>query len=413
VRRILLLALLVLAAAPAAAQRVNEAPRRPRLTAGADSNDARAYMDAGSRLIVDQPRQAADAFYWAYQLDPTSADALYGRYAALLLSNQQRLVDYSEANWRVVTSREVRAVDSLYFRALTMNPFLYRQYQSHLFQSYIRVIARRAYTEAYGASGVPETVIQGEINGLLQHGPAIWRAEEAYGLGRFPDAARYYQEAIRDARRGRSRVRADRARLLAHMGDNAGAMADFAASIQDMRTEDERELVFLYQSKALLEHSVGTLHERMGNRDAAREAYGRALTEDLAFYPAHVRLGLMALAAGDTATALAELDLASQAAAAEPHVMYTYAAVLAQTGRLDDAARQAERAMQAAPHWADPWFVMGAVRDGQGNLAGARQAYEGFLSRAPRAHRRRAAAEGRVRDLQAAGSDAPAQPSGR
>jgi tetratricopeptide (TPR) repeat protein len=391
-----------LAAAPAQAQRRGETPRRPTLGAAADSNDARAYVALGERVLSDNPRQAADAFYWAYQLDPSSAEALYGQHAALLLSNPQWLTDYQEANWRTVRSREVRAIDSLYYRALVMSPFLYRKYQSHLFQEYLRLYGRRELTHDYGAAAVTEGAIQGWINDNLQYGPALWRAEESYGKGRFPEAARYYEEAIRDARRARSALRAERGRLLAHMNDNEGALADFTQSLAQMRTEDERELVFLYQSKALLEHSVGSLYERMGNGEAAREAYGRALTEDLAFYPAHVRLGLMALAAGDTATAVAELSLAAQATT-EPQVLYTYAAVLTQTGRLDEAATALQRVMEAAPYWAEPHFVLGAVRDGQGDIGGARAAYEGFLARAPRGHRRRAAAEARVRDLQGQG----------
>lgn len=408
--RILLFALLVLgAAAPAHAQR-GDAPRRPRLSADADSNDARAHMQEAVQKLRGAPREAADHYYWAYQLDPANADALYGRYTALLLSNPQRLVDYWNGERRVVRSREMVAIDSLYFRALTMNPFLYRSHENEVFRVYMRTIARQAYDRAGGMNIVSESDIQGWINDYMQHGAAWLRAEEAYGQGRYPDALRYYDEAIREARAGgRSWLRADRARLLAHMNSNPAAVEAFTQTLADMRTEDERNLVYLYQSKALMEHSLGSLHERMGNADAAREAYGRALTEDLAFYPAHVRLGMLALAAGDTATALAELDLAVQAGAVEPSVRYTYGAVLAQLGRLDDAAGQLQQVMTATPHWADPYFVLGAVRDGQGNLQGAREAYEGFLSRAPRTHRRRPAAEGRVRDLQAqGGSDAQA-----
>ena len=407
--RILLLLVLAIAAVPAGAQR-SDVPRRPAVAA-ADTNDARTYLEHGARMLRTDARQAADAFYWAWQLDPSSADALYGRYTALLLSNPQRLVDYWNGERRVVRSPAIQAIDSLYFRALTMNPFLHRRFETEVFRTYMRTIARTAFDREYGATAVPENVIQGWINDYLQHGSPWLRAEEAYGQNRFDEALQYYDEAIREARRGKSRLRADRARLLAHTGNNPAAMLDFAQAIQEMRTEDERELVFLYESKALLEHAVGSLHERMGNRDAAREAYGRALTEDLAFYPAHVRLGILALAAGDTATAVSELDLAAQAGAVEPHVRYTYAAVLTQIGRLDEAAAQLGLVMAAAPHWADPYFVLGAVRDGQGNMDGAREAYQGFLSRSAAGHRRRPAAEARVRDLQAGGAGA-AQPSG-
>jgi tetratricopeptide (TPR) repeat protein len=409
-RRLLLFGVLALAAAPAHAQRGGDVPRRPRLTAGADSNDARAYIRLAEERLADRPREAADAFYWAYQLEPSSADALYGRYAALLVSNPARLVDYRHGERRVLRQPEVMAIDSLYFRALTMNPFLDRVHAAKIFRTYIYHVARGDLDRAGGVGSVTESDVEGAINQWMQYRAAWWlRAEEAYASGRTQDALRYYGQAIEDARRGRAWIRAERARLKAKLGDNPGALADFTQAIQEMREDEERDLVYVYQSKALLEHSLGALHERMGNREAAREAYGRALTEDLAFYPAHVRMGMLALAAGDTATAVAEMDLA--VAGGAPHVMYTYGAMLAQMGRLDEAAAQLERVMAVTPHWADPWFVMGAVRDGQGNLAGARTAYEGFLARAAAGNRRRAVAEGRVRDLQGAGQD-NVQPAG-
>ena len=60
----------VLFALPASLHAQN-APKRPRLVAGADTNAASAYYAQGLRLIQIQPRGAADAFFWAAQLDPT------------------------------------------------------------------------------------------------------------------------------------------------------------------------------------------------------------------------------------------------------------------------------------------------------------------------------------------------------
>ncbi|HYD51896.1 MAG TPA: hypothetical protein VEA99_04690, partial [Gemmatimonadaceae bacterium] len=52
-------------------------PLRPRLVAGADTNDAASYYAAGITLIERDPKTAADAFYWATRLEPTHADAFY------------------------------------------------------------------------------------------------------------------------------------------------------------------------------------------------------------------------------------------------------------------------------------------------------------------------------------------------
>lgn len=402
-RRTLALALTLaaVAAAPLHAQR-DQTPRRPSLGAAADTNDARAYLQHAAQNVRDRPRDAADAFWWAYQLDPSSSEALYGRYAAQLMSAPPRLVNYWNGDRRTVRSREVQAIDSLYFRALTMNPFLYREYEHDVYRLYLRTWARQEIDREEGGHGVSESYINQWINAVMQSGTPYMKAREAYSQRRFPDALRLFDEAYREARgRGRSFMRAERARLLAHTGNNPAAVADFTQAIADMRTGDERDLVFLYESKALLEHGLGMLHERMGNADAAREAYGRALTEDLAFYPAHVRLGLMAMAAGDTTSAVGEMDLASQAAGSDPYVLYLYGAMLAQLGRLDEAAPQLARASQVAPFYADPYFALGMVHDAQGNVDGARQAYRDFLARAARTHRRRGAAEQRMAALAA------------
>lgn len=398
-RRTLALALTLAAVAgsvPLEAQRRPAVPRRPALAAAADSNDARAYLQFAAQNLATRPAEAADAFYWAYQLDPTSADALYGRYAALLLSSPRRLVDYTNGERRVMRSPEVQAIDSLYFRALTMDPFFYRKYEINVFRMYL-LQSVRDDTQGF----VADAAIEAEIDRWMSRAGPWMKATEAYAYGRFPEALDFYNQALPRAR-AKSLVRAERGRLYAHVGNHPLALVEFGHALTEMRREDERNLVFLYESKALMEHGIAMLHERMGNRDAAREAYGRALTEDLAFYPAHVRLGMLALAAGDTATAVSEMDLASQAAGADPAVLYTYGAMLAQLGRLDEAVVQLTRASELAPFYADPWFALGVVRDGQGNVDEARKAYQRFVDGAARGHRRRATAEQRLRDLGAA-----------
>jgi hypothetical protein len=76
--RSLLVVALMAAAHVAFAQAKNE-PKRPRLAAGADTNDARAYYDHGLAKIERDPAEAADAFYWATRINPGVADAYYGQ----------------------------------------------------------------------------------------------------------------------------------------------------------------------------------------------------------------------------------------------------------------------------------------------------------------------------------------------
>lgn len=386
-------------AAPLEAQRRGEAPRRPALTAGADTNDARAYMQLAEQRLTQRPREAADAYFWAFQLNPSLSDALYGRYTALLLSSPTRLVNYMDGDRRTLRNPEVMAMDSLYFRALTMDPFLYRRHEAHVFRMYIERWVRQELDNSGGMS-IPESEIQRMVAEYLLRAGPYTRAREAYARGRFPDALRLYADAIAQARR-KSWLRSERARLHAHLRDYPAALAEMTQAVDEMRREDERDIVYLYESKALLEHAIGTLNERLGNLPAAREAYGRALTEQITFYPAHVRLATLALAEGDTTGALAEFQLAAETSA-EPSVLYVYGAVLAQMGRFDEAAAQFTRAMESAPHYADPYFGTAMVHDAQGKGTEALQAYRGFLDRATRGHTRRAHAEQRLQALAAA-----------
>ena len=393
--------LLVLAAlcvaAPASAQ--SDDFRRPRLSADADSNSAAAYQMQGTRDLGNgNPRGAAEAFYWAVQLDPASADAMYGLYAAQLLSQGNRLVDYMQGNRRIMRSREIQAIDSLYFRALIIDPFVYRRFQSQLLRRYLEVVVRRDNPSI----DVRDGDIQRYVDIIMRDGSPWVKAELAYGEGRFPDAMRFYNDAI-GAARHKSRLRAEMARLLAHVGNNSAALEAFTQSVQEMRTRDARELVFVYESKALMEHSIGMLHERMGNAEAAREAYGRALSEDLAFAPAHVRLGMMALAEGDTAAAIAALDLATETSVAQPVALYQYGAVLLSAGRIEEAGARFARAVEQAPYYADPYFALAVAREAGGDAPGALAAYRGFLERAAQAHPRRPVAAQKVQLMEQAG----------
>src|SRR3989442_1431404 len=63
-----------------------DVPKRPHLEAGSDTNSAPDYYEYGIANLTAYPQRAADAFYWACQIDPTWAQPLYARRIALLLS---------------------------------------------------------------------------------------------------------------------------------------------------------------------------------------------------------------------------------------------------------------------------------------------------------------------------------------
>ncbi|HEV7588970.1 MAG TPA: tetratricopeptide repeat protein [Longimicrobium sp.] len=404
--RKLIVAALVAAglASPVAAQRRADAhyqPPRPHLWADADTNSAAAYYTLGAQHVGDDPQLAADAFYWASRLHPGWADPLYARRVALLLQlGEERFLRYVAGQRSVTRAADVQAIDSLYVRALTADPFLYRKFDLYLDRRYWHA----AFTDDARRRGeLPnEALYNSWFNGALQSVDPDTRGYVAYVNGRFAEAREWLERATRTAGHHRSRARADLARVLYLGGERQRSAEVMAEAIGDMRREDERDLVFAYESKALLEHSVAIAREELGDRAGAREAYGRALQEDLAFYPAHVRLGKLALAAGDTAAAVAELALAAQAAPDDGAVAYDYAVVAAAAGRLADALPQLERSVALEPWFAAPHLLIGRIYDASGMRTEAIQHLNDFVSRAPRDDPALAWARGRAAELQSA-----------
>ncbi|HEX2095139.1 MAG TPA: tetratricopeptide repeat protein [Longimicrobiaceae bacterium] len=401
--RILILALafaVLCPAAPAGAQARGREPRRPRLEAAADTNSASAYYSHGVRILERAPAEAADAFYWATRLEPGWADAWYARRIALLMSRPERFGDYLRGARRVIESAEMRAIDSLHYRALMLNPFVRTKFDKQAFEYQVRHAVKRENPN----DRIDDSELGYLIDQFLRLSGPSTRAWVAYGDGRFPEALSLYATALRGARgRSRSGIHAERARIFLLVGRPDSAVAEMTRAVEQMRERDDRDLVFLYESKALYEHSIGVMLEQQGNAAGAREAYGRALQEDLSYYPAHVALASLALSAGDTTTALSEMDLAVQIRGDEPTVLHTYGHMLAAIGRTDEAAAQFRRAIAAEPYYAEPYLLLGIMLERKGDVAGALEQYRAFLARASRNHQFRVPVQTRVDQAGAGG----------
>jgi predicted Zn-dependent protease len=92
-------------------------------------------------------------------------------------------------------------------------------------------------------------------------------------------------------------------------------------------------------------------------------------------------MGALALAEGDTATAVQEMSLAVQAGQGDPVTRVLYAMLLTRVRRLDEAQAELQAAAAAAPYWAEPWYVIGLVRD-WGAPGDATEAYRRYMERA-------------------------------
>jgi tetratricopeptide (TPR) repeat protein len=407
-RRILFVALAVVAAhAPAGAQERAEAPPRPPLPAEADSNDARAYFRLGKNVLESEPQRAADAFWWASQIDPAWAEPLYGLFAARLLSHPRRLVRYVDGDTAVLASPEVRAMDRLYGRAVRMDPFLQPQFDREILQVY-------AVAVALGPGVRPQTASSADfyLDRQLEWMHPAMRGRVLAGEGRMLEALEAFDDALRRGRRAHPGVQRSirhwRARLFAQAGNDSMALAELGSAVHAGEALERGDGLRLYESKAVLEHSQGLLHERRGDLPAAREAYARALVEDLSYYAAHARLGALALAAGDSATGLAELGLAVETAPEEPAPRLAHATLLARLGRFAEAETQALAVTELAPHYADAWLLLALTRDALGE--DALPAWHTFVALARRDDPRRTRAEQLLAQRAAAEPAPPSAP---
>jgi tetratricopeptide (TPR) repeat protein len=381
-------ALLLFGAASAAPAQRDKEPRRPKLAAGADTNDAHAYYDFAIGVLSDDAQKAADALYWSTRIDPSWADPYYARRVALLLVDPTRFTRYSSGDARA--QEDARAIDSLYYRALTINPFVSQRLDRKLLDGMIDELARRS-----GNSGNARFAM--EL--AMQRWPPSMRARLAYGDGKLDEALILYTLAIEKNQKSVS-LRLDRARLLFEADRPEQSLIDLNGVLEELRKSDQKDLIFVYRSKALTEHGIAVVQQRLGNVSAAKEAYGRALQEDLSYYPAHLQLALIALDQKDTVTALAEMDLATQLRPDDAAAQYLYGYALVRAGKANAAIEHLKRANQLDPVYAAPKLIYARILQSADFKEEAIAAYKEFLALAARNDPNRAAAQSNLAALE-------------
>jgi tetratricopeptide (TPR) repeat protein len=356
----------------ASAQAPRRLPDRPSLPDGADRNDPWAYFRVAQSSLPRNPDKAADAFFWAARLNPTWAEAYYGRRIALLLRDRPRLVRYYEGDKGVI--RETMGIDSLYFYALTLNPFLGPQLDYLIFDALIQEYSRQAANR----SGESANDIAYEIESYLRQSPQ-WRALLAYRDGKTANALSLYAQAIPRSK-DKGGLIAERGRLFFQLGQYDSAFANLTQALAELRKADTKDLVFLYESKALMESRLGMIENAKGNKAKAAEAFGRALQEDLSYFPAHVMLAFLALETGDAETVISEMNLAVEIKPDDPGIRYRYGYALGTVSKLQEAEVQLKKAVELNPDFAAPHFTLGEVYQAGGRRPDAIKEFEAFLA---------------------------------
>jgi tetratricopeptide (TPR) repeat protein len=390
----------LLAPAPASALQARRDPPRPRLETGADTNDAVAYYNRGVDLLEHDAQAAANAFFWATRLDPTWAEAYYARRIAGLMADSRLLLRYLDGDRRTAQSAEVQRLDSLEYRAQRINPFFARDLDKAFFFRYVIASVDEGGNRPLEGGErmeleflVEQAVRSNEVSPWL-------RAHLAQSQRKYPEALSLFRYALSQSRNTVT-IHEDLGTLFFATGAFDSALTHMRAALEELGQRDADRLVRVYESKEGLEYAIGVIHERRGDLAAAREAYGRSLQEDLSYYPAHLRLGLLAFARGDTAQALQELGLAVEVAPAEAPLRVTDGALLAQVGRTEEAVPHLRKAIELEPYYPLPYYLLGRVDELSQRRAEALADYRAFLARASLRHPRRDEVTRRIADLEA------------
>lgn len=333
-----------------------EVPKRPKLEASADTNDWEAYYEYGARYFQQFPGRAYDAFYWAGRLAPWSADPLYAQWVAFHMRDIPRFQRYLDEDKKILEAPDVQRSDSLARLAFLRNPFIHRGMEMALYDA-----------------------LPGRWGGDI-----LSRAWLAYANQKFDKALELFGRAISEKPDKFYRLRHIRAVLFVAMRQFDSAHAEMSALLEKTRQLDEKKLVHVYESKAFYEYAIGRLELARGKQTPAREAFERALIEDLAYGPAHVWLATLSEEKRDTASAMASYAQAVDLAPSDPIYRYQYAVALLKASRTEEGLAQMNQAIALEPYYADSYVFKAAAHELIGQPDSARVAYQTYLGRAPR-----------------------------
>ena len=363
-------ALTLAAPAPGAAQ---DRPSRPRLPAAADTNDWEAYYDQG--VVHLRARRQVDAeanFLWASRLDPTRAEPFYARWVAYWARDPKRYMRYEDGEAEVTQSPEVLRTDSIRDVAFDRNPLVYQGLQVLILDQ-----------------------LGGGIRWKEDPGTLGWLS---YGTMQFDRAAEQFQRAVS---RGGHWAHYSRALVFTAQERYDSATVEMQKLLAALRAQDAKSVQYAYMSKAFVEYTIGRLALARNDAAAARDAFGRALAEDLAYVPAHSWMGTVALGAGDVETAVREHAQAAELRPNDGMLRWQHGRALGAAGRDEEAIVEFRRAIELEPHWADPWFSLALALDREALPNDAIAAYRTWLARAPRSSPNLARARARLEALTA------------
>jgi predicted Zn-dependent protease len=182
------------------------------------------------------------------------------------------------------------------------------------------------------------------------------------------------------------------------------AASEIQIVLDTLRARDEKYIGQVYNTKELLEHMVAVALLRVRDVAGAKAAVGRALSENLSYYPAHAMLSQILMDQRDIAGALQEAELAVGLRENNGVLRYHYGVLLYRSGKLAESEEQLRKAVELEPYWAEAHRQLAVTLDQQNKREETIAAYQAFLARAPKRENIRVKeAEERVAALGAAG----------
>lgn len=365
-------------------------------------------------LVYGRPVDAEHAFFWAFRIDPSSGDALYGLHAAKLLEmDEKELQLYLHLDRKKKREPKYFELDSMESRAYAMNPFVFASIDPVLLRRALR--AEIWYEHPHASPQEVSFAISGMMGGQAN---TAWLQ---FSQNHLPEALATYAKILTDTATPRwakekdsLRVRKHREALAVQIHTQRGrifylvdnmdsAAAEMTSALSGLRAldDDEKRQTFFYLSKAMYQESLGVIYQRANKMSLAREAFGRALEEDLSFYSAHTHLAELDLAASDTAGAIAEMDLAVQLNPGDPVVHYTYAEILVHARRDAEAAAHLRRAIALDPYYAPPHLLLALLADVEQFSSDAIAEYEAYVRVASKKDEHLRPAQARLKELTA------------
>ena len=336
--------------------------QRPRLAAGADSNDATVYMRLANELQLDTApgslAAAESAFVWASRLAPGNADPYYARGVAILRVLYRGMFYGPVQYGRRPDSANAAVADRvglLFRQAWLRDPFKDPLLDPSL---QIGVLPR--------ASTVSDPIIRGIV--------------EFFGA-EFPKARDDWARALQH-HPNRIDLRFHRAYSYSLEQRFDSAAAELQQAITTIASRDSASYAAFAPPRDLLYYALAVAREQAGDTAGAHDAYVKALSENLGLYLVHARLARLLLGQGDTTGGLMELSIA---AGVEPHDAWMrnyYGLVLLATKRYPEAVQELQAAIDADPYYASPYYLLGRADEAMGSAALALQAYRDFLAHA-------------------------------